>query len=146
MVPELLRSAAKVTSLDVILMERNGSTVNPSQLFGAEPQHDWCYYYQKADLARQFGDWEQVVTLADTAFNLDDYPNDPAERLPFIEGYAHNGRWDDAVAQTQKTLAVTPVMQPVLCSLWQRIAADTNMSPEKQQALDEINQLLQCQF
>ncbi len=146
MVPELLRSAAKVSSLDVVLMERNGFTVDPSKLFGVEPQHGWCYYYQKAELARQFGDWEQVVMLAETAFSLDDHPNDPAERLPFIEGYAHTARWEDAVLQTQETLAVTPVMQPVLCKLWQKIAAEIEISPEQQQALDEIDQTLQCQF
>ena len=146
MVPELLRSAAKVTSLDVVLLERNGSTVDPSKLFGVEPQHGWCYYYQKAELARQFGDWEQVVMLAETAFSLDDHPNDPSERLPFIEGYAHTARWEDAVTQTQETLAITPVMQPVLCKLWQKIAAEIETSPEQQQALDEIDQTLQCQF
>ena len=146
LVPELLRSAAKVTSLDVVLLERNGSTVDPSKLFGVEPQHGWCYYYQKAELARQFGDWEQVVMLAETAFSLDDHPNDPSERLPFIEGYAHTARWEDAVTQTQETLAITPVMQPVLCKLWQKIAAEIETSPEQQQALDEIDQTLQCQF
>ena len=84
--------------------------------------------------------------LAETAFSLDDHPNDPSERLPFIEGYAHTARWEDAVTQTQETLAITPVMQPVLCKLWQKIAAEIETSPEQQQALDEIDQTLQCQF
>lgn len=34
-----------------------------SDIFGPEPAHDWCYYYQKGDLARQTQDWEQVVDL-----------------------------------------------------------------------------------
>ena len=32
-------------------------------LFGTEPAHGWCYYYTKAELARQQTDWEQVVKL-----------------------------------------------------------------------------------
>lgn len=145
MVPELLRSAAQLSAVEVVLTERNGRTSDPARLFGKEPQHGWCYYYQKADLARQMGDWEQVVELGEVAFSLGDHPNDPVERLPFIEGYAHAGRWEDAVSQSEETLAVTPVMQPVLCQLWQRIAADTEDSPEKQLAMDEIGALLQCE-
>ncbi|NMC79412.1 MAG: hypothetical protein GYA59_08635, partial [Chloroflexi bacterium] len=40
----------------------------PENIFGPEPSHDtWCYYYQKASLARQEGDWEEVVRLGDEA-------------------------------------------------------------------------------
>ena len=31
--------------------------IPPNAVFGPEPEHNWCYYYQKAELARQQGDW-----------------------------------------------------------------------------------------
>ena len=39
----------------------------PEYLFGPEPEHGWCYYFQKADLARQTGDWEEITHLYDAA-------------------------------------------------------------------------------
>ena len=32
-------------------------------MFGSEPPHLWCYYFEKADLARQLQDWQSVLQL-----------------------------------------------------------------------------------
>ncbi len=47
-----------------------------------------------------------------------------AERLVFIEGYAHTENWDRAIMLTREAAEITPLMQPVLCSLWRRIEED----------------------
>ena len=85
-----------------------------------------------------------MAELGDQAFEQSDYPNDPAERLPFIEGYAHTGNWDRALDLTRQSRQVTPVMAPVLCSLWQRIAADTPASAEKDRAVQSAREELGC--
>jgi hypothetical protein len=59
-----------------------------SAIFGDEPVHGWCYYYQKADLARQRGDWEEVARLAEEVDILDLRPNDQIEWMPFLQSYA----------------------------------------------------------
>ena len=33
-----------------------------------EPSHGWCYYFERADLARQMGDWEKVAELGEYGF------------------------------------------------------------------------------
>ena len=81
-----LRDAALLSSTAPILSE---SIARMPEIYNPEPAHGWCYYFQKADLARQMRDWETVTQLGDVAFALDDYPNDPIERFVFIEGYAH---------------------------------------------------------
>jgi hypothetical protein len=63
----------------------------PEYLFGPEPARDWCYYFQKADLARQMGDWEQVAQLYDEAKKLELTPNDQIELIPFLQAYAFLG-------------------------------------------------------
>jgi len=63
----------------------------PDYLFGAEPEHGWCYYYQKADLARQTGDWETAAQLGDQAEALGFRPNDQIELMPFLQAYAFLG-------------------------------------------------------
>jgi hypothetical protein len=68
----------------------------PTELFGQEPAHSWCYYYEKASLARQAKDWKTVVQLTDEALAKRYHPVDSIEWMPMIEGYANIGRLDDA--------------------------------------------------
>ena len=72
------------------------TSTTPAQYFGSEPRRTWCYYYEKADLARQMGDWQQVAVLGDVAIEAGFAPKDDSEWLPFVEGYAAVGRCDDA--------------------------------------------------
>jgi hypothetical protein len=72
-------------------------TIRPSALmFGDEPAHDWTYYFQKADLNRQLGDWERVAALGDSMMSSGSIPRDPAVRLLFAEGYVRQGHFDKA--------------------------------------------------
>lgn len=68
--------------------------VPPSVVFGEEPQHGWCYYYQKADLARQRGEWEQIPILLNKALSGGHYPEDKLEWLPFLQASAVLGDVD----------------------------------------------------
>ena len=70
--------------------------VPPSSIFGAEPEHSWCYYFQKASLARQNGDWKEVVRLYDLVHELNLETEDKSEVIPFFEGLVNVGRYDDA--------------------------------------------------
>lgn len=96
----------------------------PGQL-GKEPPHDWCYYYQKAELARQQEDWKEISWLGDQAFGNGYRWNRPAELLPFIEGYARTGNFEQASELTFQVNA-TSGYQPILCGLWKQIGAKQN--------------------
>ncbi len=39
----------------------------PDPPFIKEPAHTWCYFYEKAELARQTGDWKKIVELGSEA-------------------------------------------------------------------------------
>ena len=141
----LLRDAAVLSNLSLI-HEQNAVTL-PVSLFPSEPAHGWCYYFQKAELARQFGDWPRVSELGDIAFNLSDHPNDPAERFVFIEGYAHTGDWERAVRLSRETYRISKdYVGPLLCRLWERIETETtgSSSAERREALSEIKSILAC--
>jgi hypothetical protein len=138
----LMREASALSNADRILPD--GQALMPS-LYGPEPPHGWCYYFQKAELARQMGDWEQVAELGNAAFQLDDYPNDPIERFVFIEGYAHVGDWEKALEYSKVSYRVSKeYVGPLLCQLWKRIGAETAESSERSEALAQIQQLLSC--
>src|SRR5215207_385308 len=64
--------------------------------FLSEPEHTWCYYFAKAELAYQHGDWNQVVDLMNEASSLGYEPEDPFEWLAFIEAQAFTGNVERA--------------------------------------------------
>ena len=106
-----------------------GPTVDgypPVEVIGKEPSHGWCYYFERADLARQTGDWQQVVSLGDEAqargFRPDGPKSDePREWLPFIEGYARLGNGPAAREITQVLFEKFPRHREMLCDLWMGI-------------------------
>jgi hypothetical protein len=63
----------------------------PMVVFGPEPPQGWCYYYEKADLARQRGDWDEVLVLGKEALDKGFAPQDPVEWIPFLQAYAVAG-------------------------------------------------------
>jgi len=148
MVPVYLRETLSIATLNPILAYPASGKPQPTlpvHIYGAEISHGWCYYFEKADLARQYKDWETVVALGDVAFSSGDYPNDPVERFPFIEGYAHTGKWARSLELSREAAAITPITRPMLCTLWDRIQEETTgQDPQKEQILDIIRQEFEC--
>lgn len=137
-----LRDAALLSSTVPILSE---TTSRMPQVYGPEPAHGWCYYFQKADLARQMGDWDEVVALGEQAFASGDYPNDPIERFVFIEGYAHQSDWEIAVELSQSSYQVSKkYVGPPLCKLWERIARETESSSKQNVILETVQKKFEC--
>jgi hypothetical protein len=102
-----------------------GSPPDP-RIFGPEPEHGWCYLYQKASLAAQFEDWQQVAALGDQAevhgYNPYRSSSDtPHEWLPFIEGYARTGQLERASALSKVLVEEDERITVHLCQLWQGI-------------------------
>jgi hypothetical protein len=76
----------------VNLIDTAGTSIVPTDvIFGLEPEHNWCYYYQKMDLARQTSDWQTGADLADKALSYGLKPVDVSEWLPAVEAYSHLG-------------------------------------------------------
>jgi hypothetical protein len=138
----LMREASALSNPERIL--ESPASVMPS-VYGPEPAHGWCYYFEKADLARQFEDWETVTRLGDEAFKLNDYPNNPVERFVFIEGYAHVGDWDRALKLSKESYKVSKeYVGPLLCRLWQRMETETVDGVGRSEALSEAGNLFAC--
>ena len=135
--------ALPLSDVSRIMDNGKADATPPSFLFGTEIPRTWCYYFQKADLARQLGDWEQVAKLGDEVFAIPYFPNDASEFLPFIEAYLRLGRIEDAREWTRNASKQMPVLGPALCAVWQRIAADGVVIPES--AMDKtIRELKYC--
>lgn len=126
-----------------LIQPSNNRPASLSNLFGSEPLHNWCYFYEKADLARQEGDWTQVGRLGDEAFAASYRPDDLSEYLPFIEAYARLNRWNDAKQLTLSIADTMPILEPALCGLWQRVDTTPSLSTQEHGYILKIEQRLQ---
>ena len=141
-----MREASALSDPEQILA--SSSAVMPA-IYYPEPAHAqaWCYYFEKADLARQFGKWEEVAELGDTALKLNDHPNNPVERFVFIEGYAHMGNWDRALKLSKESYQVSKdYVGPLLCQLWKRIEkeATSGLSERRSEVLSQVQNMFAC--
>jgi hypothetical protein len=116
----------------------------PESIFGKEPSHTWCYYFQKAELSRQLGDWQQVVSLIDEALAKGYTPLNALEWQPAIEGYAHAGRWSEAISISQRAAEKSQRYNAQLCYLWERIGQELSIPQEAQGELAPLLETLQC--
>ena len=117
--PELIADAMPFSNLKQVVLKTDEEVSLPAHVFGAEPEPGWCYFFQKADLARQMGDWQQVAAYGEAAFNSGESPNNASELVPFIQGYAFTGKWDKAVKLTKEASRIDQYMKPMLCSIWE---------------------------
>ena len=141
-VNSLMREASAISDADRITAER--TAVMPA-IYGPEPEHGWGYYFEKAELARQMGDWDEVARLGDAAFKLGEHPNGPMERFVYIEGYAYVGEWDQEIKYSREAYQISrEFVGPLLCRLWNRIEAETEQSPERSEALAEVRSKFAC--
>ncbi len=119
----LMVQALPISNISRILPEAQSGHSPSEDIFGPEPEHGWCYLFQKADLARQQKDWQQVAALGDQAagagYSLQNLQsNTPQEWVTFLEGYAYAGRWQEAAALSQEIFEKDPRMAARLCDVW----------------------------
>lgn len=116
----------------------------PESIFGKEPDHGWCYFYEKAELARQTDNWDRVAELGDEALQQGYTPQDPYEWLPFIEAYALVDKLDKAEEYTSQAFHAEAKPGTGLCQLWKRVQMQAPAGSERElTSMKMINQL-QC--
>jgi hypothetical protein len=91
----LVRQVAAYSRIDRIIPDGEAPTP-PVNIFRAEPAHGWCYYYEKASLARQTGDWAGIGKIYKQVRAQKLQPGDQSEWFVFFEGLVNLGRLDDA--------------------------------------------------
>ena len=136
-------NAAALASTAAILPQANPAAQPPVEYFDPIPAN-WCYYFEKADLARQLEDWQQVADLGDTARSSGFAPQVESERVAFIDAYARLNRVEDAKSWTIERVDNSAESRRVLCVLWQKIAARPNISADLQAAAAEMQTDLDC--
>lgn len=140
--PQLSAEVADLLQLSNpgLIVDRSNAIGERMTFWSFEPMESWCYYFERAELAASSEDWETVVETGEVALSLSDSPNQPGERVPFIEGYAMTGQWDRALELTKESFRINRFMRSMLCDLWERISERMGDQP----AVLEAKTFLTC--
>jgi hypothetical protein len=114
-------------------------------IFGNEPAHTWCYFYEKADLASQSADWPGIIKLWEEANKNGFRPRVSIEFIPFIEAYAYTEKWENARVLTFNATSLPPRAPSMFCTLWNNIESATSSGAERDQTIKYLKSRLGCQ-
>jgi hypothetical protein len=138
--PFLVR-AIPLSNPDLIITRSNTTTKIP---FPPESKHTWCYYYTKAELARQQNDWKEAIHLLDEATSLGYKPADPFDLLVFVEAQAMNGNIEAAKKLSNEALNMDNGVRKGLCQVWERIQTNDPARSENKSQEQQVLTELQC--
>ncbi|NMC54749.1 MAG: glycosyltransferase family 39 protein [Chloroflexi bacterium] len=147
LLPDVVIDALPLSNLGQIKTENPYGEAPDARIFGPEPAPDWCYYYQKATLARQLDDWGEVARLGDEALNqgfdtANPSSNSPYEWIPFIQAYARDGQWQKAADLLNNTYQTDTRYQAMLCRVWGDLEA--HLDEAERAVFDEAASRLEC--
>jgi hypothetical protein len=136
----------KFSDFDQIEVNKD-SFNNWPNFFDEFSEESWCDYFSMANLELQRKNYSEVARLGDEAFSASpgETPKRAWERAPFIEGYAFVERWEEALALTRETVNITHASDLLLCNIWNRIGQEAPESEAKQQSLDLVRDLIDCE-
>ena len=145
--PLYIKEATPLSDPGLILAEEP-SAIPPAHILGPEPTHNWCYYFQKAELYAQRNEWDLVSQMADKALIINKHftEKNVSELIPFVMGYAHTGQWEKAVDLSNDAYNIWDKTQYPLCDAWKLIVASTPDSNGKASSIEKIEKTLKCKL
>jgi hypothetical protein len=144
-IPDDFRLVAGFSNPALVLSQ--GSLAPAERIFGRAPRVNWCYYFQKAELARQLGDWDRVIALKNEADKAGFETLNAYELFPFIEALAMRAEWGSAQKLSAQAYKSLPKSLDGLCLIWRRVGAELSKSTAPdgfEAAFDQVNAQLSC--
>jgi hypothetical protein len=139
--PDQLQQAIPLSNPDRIIANAARVIKPIPQYFEDRDENTWCYYYEKAELARQTGDWLNVVALWDKSQKGQMVPNQATEYYPFVEGLGMSGKMDQAISLSRKVISIQPGDHNGICQIWGRIEA---VNPAIQDVYTRLQKEFRC--
>jgi|CXWL01.1.fsa_nt_gi hypothetical protein len=143
LVSDDVRELAAGSDVSLIKQTEKESSL-PEDIYGKQNTQTWCYYFEKADLARQRRQWNEVVRLWDESQSVGERADNGFEYIPFIEGFGQTGDWEQVKSLTKFSKKITAGLEPSLCGALDRLAADAPASQERDEAIFNLKDELKC--
>ena len=141
--PGSLRGLLSVSNLSRIERESEGNWTPPESIFGAEPEHTWCYFYEKAELAYQYGEWPEVIRLMEAAKKQGFAPSDMKEFLPLLDAYLKTDQIEPALELSLQIKRLSDKVDDQVCNAWLN-AAEADTDTEFESVFEKVRERLSC--
>ena len=138
------KKAIKLSNLGRIITNPE-DPIQPIPAYFEQPRiYPWCYYFEKADLSRQTGNYKEIVNLWNQASKLSLEPADVSEYLPYIEGLGFQGELEKAMVLSRRVDKEKPSLHQNLCNIWSRIESSAGLGKSDKESIDDLQIELRC--
>jgi len=141
--PQVIKEIASHATIDRISSMLEQNVKLRDEILGGNEQ-TWCFYYQKAELARQYRQWDKIPLLLQEATDNNLQTEFGVEYIPFIDGFAHLAEWQKAKELTVSAKKLSKAMSSILCPLWDEIERSTPVSRGKDETINQVRMILEC--
>ena len=132
-------SAVPLSNIDRIVTEPENPVVPTEKFFGKESHDQWCYYFEKADLARQKADYEETIKLYKEAEQAGFMPGVYSEWIPLLDAYVQTNQFDEASAVMKSIDTSDPLETIGLCHFWNTVSQDEKKATLADSALNGLH-------
>ena len=139
-----MRQLSAGSDISLIKLAEGEETSLPEDIYGKQNTQTWCYYFEKADLARQYGQWDEVVRLWNESQSIGERADDGFEYIPFIEGLGHTEDWEQVKSLTKFSKKISAGLEPSLCTALDRLAVSAPASQERDDTIINLKEDLKC--
>jgi hypothetical protein len=141
--PEMIKKISPYTTINRVVPTVVQDTELRDEILHNDEQ-TWCFYYQKAELARQYEQWDQIPSLWKAITDNNLHTAFGTEYIPFIDGFARLGNWQKAKDLTVMANKLSKGMDSILCPLWTDVEKSTQASAERDTTIKQIRNALDC--
>jgi len=130
---------------DISLIQQGTTPTLPEDIYGKQDSQTWCYFFEKADLARQYEQWDEIAQLWEQSQSADEQADNGFEYIPFIEGFGHLEDWDQVRVLTKSAKKITAGVEPSICSALDRLTANAPTSQQRDDTIKNLKDDLKCE-
>ena len=131
-IPNYLKKAASLSDLETMNLDNELHTfVMDPILFGPEPDHDWCYFFEKADLARTSKDWSQVLQILTEASGKGFSPITPSEKMTLLEAFMGLEKWEQALELSREIHLLNKEYDRMICGVLEKFAVPSDKNNQE---------------
>ncbi len=144
LVSDDMRQLSAGSDINLIEQVKGIEPILPESIYGRKNNKPWCYYFEKADLARQYHQWNEVVRLWNEAQSNRERADNGFEYIPFIEGFGHTEDWKQLKTLTKFAKRISAGLEPSLCTALDRIALNAPASQQREDTVKNLKDDLKC--
>lgn len=144
-IPAPLRDLATMSNLERIDTSPRGIPPPIGDIFGPEPAPTWCFYYQRMDAARQYENWEEILSIWEQAKEMGLKSSNSVEMIPVIQALLQSEAWSSAMNTSLDNYKKQPDVQGLLCRAWELGLVGKDITPSVRAEIDELFQRMKCE-